>query len=344
MHKFPPTKRAAVVSQGPAASKARGPLSAMSTQVAWTPKAKATAKSKPANAPIVLAVYKYTSEASDLVPNFRPNEPLWAVRVEHNAYPNVESSTIAATNAFLADMKASDNDMPQNLQELRKQEQIIVQIGRADSFNTDGMPIKEFSLAYYIGGTTSDLRNAIHLLVEFFYHRCTHSIPSVDKSPWPVAADIAVHIYPRMGVDLETLDADITRMSVTLHPPALVLPLSLWSTNPPGSSRALMVEVEIIDEDTAIFAWDGRTYGFRSRFEQVGIPRVDANLRVLPEGMRSFTVDANRQRILDIFGNLVLRDLVCCVRLTGAALTDDGAVAALLAELREKPQMFFDAF
>ena len=105
-----------------------------------------------------------------------------------------------------------------------------------------------------------------------------------------------------------------------------------------------MVEVEIIDEDTAIFAWDGRTYGFRSRFEQAGIPRVDANLRVLPEGMRGFTVDANRQRILDIFGNLVLRDLVCCVRLTSAALTDDGAVAALLAELREKPQMFFDAF
>ena len=46
-----------------------------------------------------------------------------------------------------------------------------------------------------------------------------------------------------------------------------------------------MVEIEIVDEDTAVFSWDGRTYGFRARFEQALIPRIGQNLRVLPEDM-----------------------------------------------------------
>ena len=344
MSKFTPKKRVATVTSGPASSKARGALSTLSMTPDLMPKAKAKATSKPANAPIVLAIYKYTSEAKDLVNTFRADEPLWAVRVEHNAWPNVESAAIAGHNAFLADMHAEDNDMPKNLQELRTNDQIIIQIGRGDASNVDGLPLKEFSVAYYIGGTLEQLRNAIHLLVEFFYHRCTHPIPNVDKSPWPVPADIAIHIYPRMGIDLAGLDTDITRMAVTLHPAALVLPLSLWSTNPPGSSRALFVEIEIVTCDKAIFGWDGRTYGFRARFDQALIPRIDNNLRVLPEDMRDFTVAENGARILDIFGNLVLRDLVCCVRVTGEPLPQEGNVANLVAALKALPNLFFDAF
>ena len=72
----------------------------------------------------------------------------------------------------------------------------------------------------YIGGTALQLRNAIHLLVELFCHRCTYPIPNVDKSPWPVLADIAVHIYPRTGINLNVLAEEITRMSVSLQPQA----------------------------------------------------------------------------------------------------------------------------
>ena len=344
MFKFTPSKRIAPGAKQTPASKARGALSSLTMTDHASPKPKAQATSKPANAPIVLAVYKYTSEASDVVNTFRPDEPLWAVRVEHNAWPNVVSSTISATNAFLADMNAADGSMPSNLQELRLHDQIIVQIGRADATNVDGLPLKEFSLIYYIGGTVERLRNAIHLLVEFFYHRCTHPLPAVDKKPWPVSADIQVHIHPREGIDLGGLDTEITRMSVTLELPKLVLPLSLWDTNPPGSNRALIVEIEIVSKDTAIVAWDGRTYGYRARFDQALIPRIQDNLRVLPENMRDLTVDATREHVLNIFGNLVLRDLVCCVRVTGQALPEDGPVTDLIATLKAKPHLFFDAF
>ena len=214
MSKFTPTKRAApAASGGPSPSKARGSLSSLSLQSVQVPKAKPQAKTKPPNAPIVLAIYKYTSEAKDIVASFRPAEPLWAIRVEHNAWPSVESATIAACNAFLTDLHAGDNAMPKNLQELRQQDQIILQIGRTDTENPDNLPIKQYSVIHYVGGTLEQLRNAIHLLVEFFYHRCTHPVPGVDKSPWPAAADIAVHLYPHTGINLEGLDTEIERMS-----------------------------------------------------------------------------------------------------------------------------------
>ena len=344
MSKFVATKRAWSAGPKAPAAKARAALSSLAMPDAVAPAPKAQAGQKPPNGPIVLSVYKYASDASDVVATFRPNEPLWAVRVTHNAWPNVESSAIAASNTFLTSMHHADYNMPKDLQELRRHEQIILQIGRSDERNVDGLPLQEFSVMYYVGGTLQQLRNAINLLVEFFYYRCTHPLPAVDKKPWPMAADITVQIHPHQGIDLTGLDTEITRLSVTVAPPALVLPSGLWDTNPPGSSRALMVEIEIVDADTAIFAWDGRTYAYRARFEQVLIPRLVDNLRVLPVHMRDFTEPVNGERIMDIFGNLVLRDLVCCVRVTGVELPAAGTVAALIARLKAQPTLFFEAF
>ena len=274
---------------------------------------------------------------------FRSGEPLWAVRVEHNAWPNVESSVISATNAFLLSMHAENPDMPENLQELRNRDEIILQLGRVDDTNVDGLPLKEFSVMYYIGGTVVDLRNALNFLIDFFFHRCTHPL-LCDKSPWPVPADIEVHVHPRVGIDLSDFGEDITSMRLRVEPPKLVLPQGLWETNPPGSNRALLVEIEILNENSAIFAWDGRTYAFRARFEQALIPRVQDNLRVLPEDRRDFTEKDNIDLVLAIFGNLVLRDLVCCVRVTGDALPEHGAVTELIQTLKTIPNLFFDAF
>ena len=229
-----------------------------------------------------------------------------------------------------------------DLQELRKNEQIIVQIGRNGPQNVDALPIKEFSLIYYIGGTLEQLKNGLHLLVEFFYHRCTHPVASVDKKPWPVPGDIAVQMHAQPAINLGSLKEDISRMQVTVD--GSTEDIKLWETNPPGSSRAMMVEIEVLDQDQAIVAWDGRTYGYRARFEEAQIPRVQDNLRVLPEHMRDFTQAENRETVLGIFGNAVLRDLVCNVRVTGEPVTADGAVKDLIADLKAKPNLFFEAF
>ena len=111
-----------------------------------------------------------------------------------------------------------------------------------------------------------------------------------------------------------------------------------------GSNRALLVEIEILNENSAIFAWDGRTYAFRARFEQALIPRVQDNLRVLPEDRRDFTEKDNIDLVLAIFGNLVLRDLVCCVRVTGEDLPEEGVVADFIRLLKNNQNLFFDAF
>ena len=47
---------------------------------------------------------------------------------------------------------------------------------------------------------------------------------------------------------------------------------------------------------------------------------------------------------MDVFGNLVLRDLVCCVRVTGAALPKAGSVADLIAAFKHKSNLFFNVF
>ena len=52
--------------------------------------------------------------------------------------------------------------------------------------------------------------------------------------------------------------------------------------------------------------------------------------------MRDFTVKENDFRIHGIFGDLVLRDLVCCVRLTGEDVPAEGAVTDLIAALKEE--------
>ena len=90
-------------------------------------------------------------------------------------------------------------------------------------------------------------------------------------------------------------------MRLIVEFPRLVLPLSLWDTNPRGNNRKHMVEIEIVHDDMAIFAWDGRTYAFtcafRARFEQAFIPRVETNLHGIPKDMRDFAVAAPHQNL-----------------------------------------------
>ena len=107
-----------------------------------TASTQAQAKTKPNNAPIVLAISKYSSDAQDVIPTWRAGEPMWNVRVSHNAYPNVESGVLAATKDFLAAGHAADAAMPASLQDLRRDVQIVVQMGRVDETNTTHMPLE----------------------------------------------------------------------------------------------------------------------------------------------------------------------------------------------------------
>ena len=110
----------------------------------------------------------------------------------------------------------------------------------------------------------------------------------------------------------------------------------------------MKVQIQIIDQTHCILGWDGRTYAYRTRFQNAGVAREEdvpgSNLRLLTEPMQDMSKEPNMTAILDIFGDAVLRDLTCCITVTGAEEPDSGPVAALLASLRAKPQLYFNAF
>jgi len=312
--------------------------------------AKDTRAKKPNNAPIVLSVYKFSNDASDVVAGFPAGVPLWSVILQHDAYPSVDSDLLGGLNAFLQELHAGNAGMPENLRVLRADEHTIVtvtntnprRVAANEEVNPQQQPWVNYRCVFYIAGDAARLQQILALLHDFFVHRATHP-RQCDRSPWPPVDTLTVDVHPHTGVVIAPLDADFQRIAATLHAQSADLPCSVFSVAPPTGVLRLEVEIEVVDDATVVVGFDGRTWGYRERLNMAGVPRVEDNLRVVPDEHRNVSVEASSDFILSLFRGRVFRELVCTLTWTGVDVNPQTPVAELQTLLRAMPFVFEEA-
>ena len=293
--------------------KSKNPSSSSIPKVAaLTPKASqvATGTSRAAqDAPIEISIMKYTSCATDVVPNW-PEENLYQVQVRHQAFPAITQKIVGSMNQYLATLHASDSNMPENLSTLRSEAGILLTISSHED-NAD-VGLVPWRVAYYIVGTLDDLQNGINLIESFFAWRKDN----VSESEKPFAKNLRLEIHATKPL------ADHLKSSSFTLPATLASPHSLcpFEASPPSGTRTLLFSAEF-DSDgwhmSGVFL--GATFQFRDRFEAQEIygardPDSDAYFRVLSK--TNVGNEKGRVWFLNTVLTTVLRDLAMMVKLT----------------------------
>ncbi len=94
------------------------------------PKPSATLKRKPAVAPVVVCVYRYSADAGDCWETFKgDNVPLWQLQIEHGAQRSITFRLREAFEDYLRSAKTSDDALPATVAELEKAAGIRLVIG-----------------------------------------------------------------------------------------------------------------------------------------------------------------------------------------------------------------------
>ncbi|CAK0903272.1 unnamed protein product [Prorocentrum cordatum] len=303
---------AASVVGSPGAASAQSGAQALSQRAAVGMSPKAPAK-KPNSAPIEVFVWLYTKCGSDVFPGF-PQADLFGLRLRHEAFPAVDSDILASFKMFLGEKNAENDDYPADLKELEDYERIIISLtqtpkdveGRRVQTN---MPLKEWSVMFW----TDEPFHCMRLIADFSWWRAQHRRPA-DKSPWPDLSTLKMVVNPFVNVSMDGFNTDNITMPMT-----------------------------VIDQKTVFFAWEGRTFPYRERFDLKRIGRED-NVRILPQARADVSIADNAAFIRDVFKQGVLRDLLVHLVLEESSVPADGPVKELLDEFRGNPQIYFNAF
>ena len=316
-------------------------------QITSTPPKRSTdVKKKPNNAPIVVAVWKYSDEANDLMASFPAGERCYKISIEHEAWPDVTSRFIQSFGDFLLSEHERDADVPANLGELRREEDVIVNLTDTREPNPENAPLKNFGLCLYIAGDEAHMCDILDLVHKYVIYRSTHPIPGTDRIPWPPVNALRMEVHPHIGINVEATVSNFQRIQKQCLPSARELPINPFSTKMPTGNNFMVATVEVIDKNNAIVAWDGRTYPYRERFDVSEISRQEnTNLRILNETQRDLRDEENYARVVQAFGDTVLRNVFINLRVIGENADDeDSPCFKLLAELKEMPSVFWEAY
>ncbi|CAK0881113.1 unnamed protein product, partial [Prorocentrum cordatum] len=322
---------AASVVGSPGAASAQSGAQALSQRAAVGMSPKAPAK-KPNSAPIEVFVWLYTKCGSDVFPGF-PQTDLFGLRLRREAFPAVDSDILASFKMFLGEKNAENDDYPADLKELKDYERIIISLtqtpkdveGRRVQTN---MPLKEWSVMFW----TDEPFHCMRLIADFSWWRAQHRRPA-DKSPWPDLSTLKMVVNPFVNVSMDGFNTDNITMPMTVNEPSTTLQCSIFESSPPGSSKMVEVRVQVIDQKTVFFAWEGRTFPYRERFDLKRIGRED-NVRILPQARTDVSIADNAAFIRDVFKQGVLRDLLVHLVLEESSVPADGPVKELLDEFR----------
>ncbi|CAK0811873.1 unnamed protein product [Prorocentrum cordatum] len=323
---------AASVVGSPGAASAQSGAQALSQRAAVGMSPKAPAK-KPNSAPIEVFVWLYTKCGSDVFPGF-PRTDLFGLRLRHEAFPAVDSDILASFKMFLGEKNAENDDYPADLKELKDYERIIVSLtqtpkdveGRRVQTN---MPLKEWSVMFW----TDEPFHCMRLIADFSWWRAQHRRPA-DKSPWPDLSTLKMVVNPFVNVSMDGFNTDNITMPMTVNEPSTTLQCSIFESSPPGSSKMVEVRVQVIDQKTVFFAWEGRTFPYRERFDLKRIGRED-NVRILPQARTDVSIADNAAFIRDVFKQGVLRDLLVHLVLEESSVPADGPVKVYLYDHNE---------
>ena len=193
-----------------------------------------TSSTRAANAPVVLCIYKWTSKAGDILPEYAEKDvglfqtctqactpgtpqtrsiatrafaseraPL-RIQIDHDCRNSVVFQFKNKFQAFLRAMRASSDALPDNLEDLAAQAGIHLVIAPGDT--SKGGVFTPWRVALYVAGDEAAVRNALLLLDAFW----TREVRPANGEP------TSIHIYPHTSIDVTEVKE--ARMFATAYP------------------------------------------------------------------------------------------------------------------------------
>ncbi len=284
------------------------------------PKPQRTAQ-RPGNAPVVLCVYKYSDDASDIWEGKEGS--LWQIQIEHEAKPSITFGIIDSFNNFLR--QAGNESLPTTLADLEQNAGIKVVITKDDP---EAVGFVRWRIAFYVAGA---LENFMALLDDFFIYKMRETEKNFE-----------VHVHPHVSVAIEKKD-DLEFEHYVFHEPASALPLGIFEAAPPYSKKIVTVHLQPEGDTLSVLVTN--TWSYRAGFDAAGIAGAyfaeGANRKYYRVIQNISLADtAQKQRVIDMFSG-VLKNLAVRVELSSEP-EQDTAMAAFVKQLREIPSLHFD--
>ena len=155
-----------------------------------------------------------------------------------------------------------------------------------------------------------------------------------------------MRIHPYVNVVSDGFVEAFPRVRACVATPSRALAKSIWIAKPPSGNTVVVCDVQVESGESAIFCWHGRTWEFRSEFNDLGVPLCEEaeRFRWLPEATRLLSLPENLDFVNGIFGAHVLKDAFVNLRISDEKDAAGSAVASFLGVLKSRPNIFVDAW
>ena len=160
-----------------------------------------------------------------------------------------------------------------------------------------------------------------------------------------MAKTFEVHLHPHTEIDLNQVWDDLTYEGYSLEEPAASLPLPLFSAQPVIGKKVICLHLQPETDDTMSIIIQGKTWIFRSRFDEFGITGGyvgEGDQREYYRVLKGIVVSNSEEkaRVMNMLGNAVFKNLAMRVVLDREPEEGNDA-AQFVSELRRVPSLHF---
>ena len=291
----------------------------------------------PTSAPVDICIYLVSENAADVWSSAYEGSQgvsVWQIQMEHKARPSVMFDLVGSWNDFLKKAHAEDESIPGSLTDLTVQCGCKLVI--ADAADPEAVGFVQWRAAWYVAGEeTSALDNMLALLDGWLCHKAAQA---AKEQPFEV------RLHPHTGIELGGTD-DFTYEHWVVEEPATKLPLGYFEAQPVVGKRVVTLHLEAVNDETVNLLLAGNIWSYRSRLDSLGVSGAyheaeGGGEKTYYRVMKGVNGASDKSRVLDLLGDGCFKKLA--LRVVVDKEPDAGSAAgALLAELRELPQLRF---
>ena len=227
------------------------------------PRPQRAAKRLPNHAPVVVCLYKFTDEASDVWNAYEgvAGIKLWQVQMHHEARPSILFGIVDEFNLLLRKSHAKDENIPSSLADL--QQRAGIKLTLTDRSDPHEVGFIQWRVAFYVAGKSDEaLKNFLFLLDDFF---------QMKRDAMARETPFEVVFHPHQGLDIADLEGNLAYEHYIFHKHALTLPLAIFEAQPIAGKRIVCLHLQPESPTTISILITGNTWNFKGRLDSFGI-------------------------------------------------------------------------
>ena len=143
-------------------------------------------------------------------------------------------------NEFLRDAAKGNPNQPDSLQKLKADAGITLTLTNAEDPDAVGCFVM-YRVAWYVAGDMAAVVNFFMLFDQYLQFKAKQLAR---------ATNFEVHIYPFTGVDLSSLEEQMSYTPIVHHDPSDTLPLKVFAAHPPMTKKILQFNFEPLGDET----------------------------------------------------------------------------------------------